>query len=131
MSQLIAVSCRRTFFILSLLFGFGFSATVSAALSDAQEARINAMLAALGKQHSLIFVRNGSDHTAAEAESHLRLKLSKTRKRLDTAEQFIDKVASKSSISGAPYEVKIPGQESEKAAVFLHRLLEKTDAENT
>ena len=56
------------------------------------------------------FIRNGSEHNAADAESHLRLKLSKTKKRLSTAEQFVDKVASGSSISGKPYQVKLPAK---------------------
>lgn len=129
MSSLITVYLRRALFICSLLLGLGFSTAAPAALNEAQEARVNAMLTELGKQSTLTFVRNGSEHSASEAESHLRLKLSKTRKRLNTAEQFIDNVASKSSISGTPYEVRIPGQSSEKADVYLHALLKKTDAE--
>ncbi len=38
-------------------------------------------------------MRNGDEHTCYEAVSHLRLKLGNTRNRIDTAEQFIDKVA--------------------------------------
>lgn len=49
------------------------------ALSPQEEARVENLLTAVGKQEQLIFIRNGSEHNAAEAESHLRLKLSKTK----------------------------------------------------
>lgn len=81
---------------------------VYAKLTAHEEARINAMLEGLAQKKDLIFVRNGDEHTCYEAVSHLRLKLGNTRNRIDTAEQFIDKVASSSSITGKPYIVKIP-----------------------
>lgn len=62
-----------------------------------------------------------------EAVSHLRLKLGNTRNRIDTAEQFIDKVASSSSITGKPYIVKIPGKSDENAQPYLHALIAETD----
>ncbi|WP_318365827.1 YfeK family protein [Enterobacter sp.] len=97
-----------------------------AKLNSHEEARINAMLQALSKKQNLIFVRNGSEHNCEEAVSHLRLKLGNTKNRIDTAEQFIDKVASSSSITGKPYLVKIPGQPDETAKSFLDKLLKET-----
>ena len=85
------------------------------------------LLTAVGQQEQLIFIRNGSEHNAAEAESHLRLKLSKTKKRLSTAEQFVDKVASGSSISSKPYQVKLPGKDPVDAKIYLTELLAETD----
>ena len=72
-------------------------------------------------------MRNGDEHTCDEAVSHLRLKLGNTRNRIDTAEQFIDKVASSSSITGKPYIVKMPGKSDENAQPFLHALIAQTD----
>ncbi|BBU82113.1 hypothetical protein EIMP300_35130 [Escherichia coli] len=88
---------------------------------------INAMLEGLAQKKDLIFVRNGDEHTCDEAVSHLRLKLGNTRNRIDTAEQFIDKVASSSSITGKPYIVKMPGKSDENAQPFLHALIAQTD----
>ena len=102
-------------------------ATPAFALSDREEARVEAMLAALEQSKDVVFIRNGDEHTAAEAASHLRLKLSKTRNRLDSAEQFIDKVGSSSSISGRPYLVREPGKGERTANVFLHELLRQAD----
>lgn len=98
-----------------------------AKLSPHEEARINAMLTALAQKQDLTFIRNGDAHNCEEAVSHLRLKLSNTRNRIDTAEQFIDKVASSSSISGKPYIVKIPGKSDENAKRYLHALIAETD----
>lgn len=66
-------------------------------------------------------------HNCEEAVSHLRLKLGNTRNRIDTAEQFIDKVASSSSITGKPYIVKIPGKSDENTQPYLHALIAETD----
>ena len=98
-----------------------------AKLNAYQEARINAMLDALAQKKDLIFVRNGDAHTCEEAVSHLRLKLGNTRNRINTAEQFIDKVASSSSITGKPYIVRIPGKSDENAQPYLYALIAETD----
>lgn len=97
------------------------------ALTPQEETRVDNLLVAVGKQEQLLFIRNGSEHNATEAESHLRLKLGKTKKRLKTAEQFINNVASKSSITGTPYQVKLPGQAPVDAQVYLTQLLAETD----
>ncbi|EOC3059563.1 YfeK family protein [Cronobacter dublinensis] len=109
-----------------LLLCMLFTAPLFAKLNAHEEARIAAMLSALGEKKDLTFIRNGSSHNSEEAVSHLQLKLSKTRNRLDTAEQFIDKVASTSSISGQAYIVRINGKE-ETAQAFLHQLIAETD----
>jgi hypothetical protein len=102
---------------------FALLPTLAQALPVQEEARINALLSALEQRSGLVFVRNGDAHSAAEAVEHLRLKLSRTRDRLETAEQFIDKVASSSSLSGKPYLVREPGKSEQKAGDFLHELL--------
>ena len=112
--------CLRLLVLLIAILAF---ATPAFALSDREEARVEAMLAALEQSKDIVFIRNGDEHTAAEAASHLRLKLSKTRNRLDSAEQFIDKVGSASSISGRPYMVREPGKGERPANAFLHELL--------
>lgn len=98
-----------------------------AKLNAHEEARIDAMLNALAQQKDLTFIRNGDAHNCDEAVSHLQLKLGNTRNRIDTAVQFIDKVASSSSISGKPYIVRIPGKADENAQIYLHTLITETD----
>lgn len=113
--------------ILCAVMGLLLTLPAFAKINAYQEARINAMLDALAQKKDLIFVRNGDAHTCEEAVSHLRLKLGNTRNRINTAEQFIDKVASSSSITGKPYIVRIPGKSDENAQPYLHALIAETD----
>jgi len=55
------------------------------------------------------FYRNGTWHDPIAAQAHLRDKYELARNRINTAEEFIERVASQSSISGQPYEVKCNG----------------------
>ena len=47
--------------------------------------------------------RNGKSHDAIQAADHLRLKLRRGKKYADTAEHFIERLASKSSWTGKSY----------------------------
>jgi hypothetical protein len=51
------------------------------------------------------FERNGSVHSSTDAASHLALKYERGERYVDTAEDFIDRLATKSSWSGKPYWV--------------------------
>ena len=53
-----------------------------------------------------IFIRNGGEHPAQEAREHLEMKYNHVKKRIHTAEDFIDKIASKSSLSRKQYTVR-------------------------
>jgi hypothetical protein len=54
------------------------------------------------------FYRNGNWYDSVAAQQHLRTKFEyfAARKDIETAEDFIDKAASKSSLSGHSYEVR-------------------------
>ncbi len=56
-----------------------------------------------------IFIRNGGEYQAKEAREHLEMKYNHVKRRIKTAEDFIDKIASKSSLSGRQYEVRCDG----------------------
>lgn len=77
------------------------------ALSPAAQDEIDQLLSRLGTS-GCQFKRNGSWHTAKKAQSHLRRKLDYLidRDAVASAEQFIERAASKSSRSGKPYLVK-------------------------
>lgn len=68
------------------------------------------------------FHRNGGDHAAADAADHLRLKYSRGKRYVSSAEEFIDRLASESSWSGDPYTVTCNG-ETRRSAEWLHRAL--------
>jgi hypothetical protein len=50
-----------------------------------------------------VFIRNGDKHSAKEAADHLATKVKRADKKRLSAENFIAKIASKSSQSGDPY----------------------------
>jgi hypothetical protein len=68
------------------------------------------------------FIRNGSDNNSEEAADHLRLKYGRGKRHVDSAEQFIDRLASESSWTGKKYTVNCNGQISESGR-WLHRAL--------
>lgn len=69
------------------------------------------------------FVRNGDAHDSADAADHLRLKYDRGGRYADTAENFIDRLASGSSWSGKPYTVTC-GEVTEPSGEWLHRALD-------
>jgi len=93
------------------------------AVTASEQLRIDALLTAIDRESSLIFIRNGSEHTAQEAVSHLKLKLRRAGDRISTAEEFINHLATGSSFSKKPYLVRHPGREPEPAGPYFHRLL--------
>ena len=56
------------------------------------------------------FERNGSLHSSTDAASHLALKYQRGERYVDTAEDFISRLATKSSWSGKPYWVICAGE---------------------
>ncbi|HCH7936606.1 TPA: DUF5329 domain-containing protein [Providencia rettgeri] len=113
-----------------VLFLSVFVTTQALALSPEEKIRTESLLAELGKQQNLTFTRNGTEHSATDAESHLRLKLRKTEKRLNTTEQFIDNVASKPSVTGEEYQVKDAQGNVFPANQYLHDLLKNSVDKN-
>lgn len=55
------------------------------------------------------FVRNGQEYGGQMAVAHLRLKWFRAIKEVKTAAVFVDKIGSRSSLSGQPYYVKVNG----------------------
>jgi hypothetical protein len=83
------------------------AASSAAPLSPAPRAEIDGLMARLSAS-ACAFNRNGSWYTAAEAAPHLLRKLQYLEERglVESAEQFIDRAASSSSVSGRAYQVR-------------------------
>ena len=79
---------------------------------------INSLIDSVGAS-GCAFVRNGKSHTAQDAADHLRMKYRRGKKYAKDAEQFISRLASKSSMSGRSYFMKCDGEEPQKAADWL------------
>lgn len=96
----------------------------SAAPTAKAQREIDGLIAALGDS-GCEFERNGSWHDAKTARAHLQKKYDYLRKRgmADTAESFIERGASKSSMSGKPYRVRCPGKAVDSAAHWFEQRL--------
>lgn len=108
-------------FAKALLFcGLWLASTPSfAAPPPAAEKEIGQLMEALSRS-GCQFQRNGSWYGAAEARAHLQRKYDYllNKGKVDTAEQFIRRAASESSMSGRAYRVKCQGREQEASAWF-------------
>lgn len=82
------------------------------------------------EQSDCTFIRNDKSHSAGEAADHLRMKYRRGRWAVDNAEQFISRIASKSTLSGTPYRVQCAQDEAELTGDWLaERLAEYRAAE--
>jgi hypothetical protein len=70
------------------------------------------------------FERNGTEHDSVGAADHLRLKYSRGKRYVNSAEQFIDRLASESSWTGKKYTVTC-GDTTEPSGEWLHRALDQ------
>lgn len=94
------------------------------ALSTSARAEVDALLSRLA-QSGCRFQRNGEWHGAAKAREHLERKLAylERRGRLESAEQFIEQVASGSSVSGEAYRVQCGKAPAVTSAAWLRAQL--------
>jgi hypothetical protein len=88
-----------------------------------EEDKIEQLISAIAELQGATFIRNGAEHTAAEAADHLRMKWRAAGDEIATAEQFIEAIASKSSTSGQPYQIRMADGEVMEAGEFLRKRL--------
>lgn len=106
--------------LLSLLLLGTVAMPVRAEPPPQAQREIEQLIQALGAS-GCQFQRNGKWYPAADAQAHLRRKYDYLRKRdlVATAEQFIERAGSQSSMSGKPYQVRCPGQAAVSSADWL------------
>ena len=114
------------FVLLLLLLGLTLPSSLSAR-EPREERRIEHLLHAIGSLPGAVFIRNGSEYDAPAAEKHLRQKLSYAGERLKTAEQFIEYCATRSSVSGQPYKIRLADGRTVESAAFLRARLAEFD----
>ncbi len=90
-----------------------------------EDEKIEALLAYVAGQKDVQFVRNGSTYESATAVKFLRGKWDKQKADVKTVDDFIAKVASKSSTTGLPYRIRFKdGHEIDCADFLRARLVE-------
>ncbi|MCY4745736.1 DUF5329 domain-containing protein [Pelomonas sp. UHG3] len=106
--------------LLALPLALLLQAASAAPLPAVARAEIDALLARL-QASGCEFNRNGSWHAGAEARAHLLKKLDVMAGRglVASAEQFIERGATSSSMSGQPYRVRCAGQAPVDSAPWL------------
>jgi hypothetical protein len=101
----------------------------AAPLPPAARAEVDALLGRL-QASGCEFNRNGSWYAGAEAKAHLLKKLDylEGKDLVKTAEQFIERGASGSSMSGKPYLVRCAGKAPVESAKWLTAELQQVRA---
>jgi hypothetical protein len=84
-----------------------------------EEEKITRLIALVAASDGVTFVRNGDEHTAKDAAEHLKRKLDAAGGKVTTAQQFIEEIASRSSISGEPYRIKLPDGREQSSQQWL------------
>jgi hypothetical protein len=119
---------RRIVLVGAVASALGLAAAVAqAAPTEAERARIERLIAFVGRQTGLKFVRNGSAYSPADAARFLRGKFDKMGEHVNTAQQFIDEIASRSSTTGQAYQIRFADGRSVSAAQFLGDELQRMD----
>jgi len=115
---------RRWSTVLGLIVAVGILPGARAAPPAIAQAEINYLLGFI-ESSGCEFYRNGSWYDSKKAQVHLRYKYEAlaASARIDTAEDFIDKAATKSSLSGQSYEVRCGGSTPETTSEWLRREL--------
>lgn len=92
--------------LVALVFGsLAFDAFASAPAPNGPQ-EIEYLISSVESMQGVSFVRNGVSYDPKRAANHLRHKLKIAGSNVKSAEDFIRLCASKSSISGKPYELK-------------------------
>jgi hypothetical protein len=66
-----------------------------------------------------VFIRNGKEHEPEEAYKHMKRKGDYYAKKIDSAEEFIEYSATKSTISGKKYTIRLNSGEEVVAQDYL------------
>jgi hypothetical protein len=105
---------------LLLLLACAAAAAFAGPLPSAARAEIEGLMSRL-EASGCEFSRNGSWHTAAEAKAHLMRKFGylEDRGAVQNAEQFIERAATASSMSGQPYLVRCANGATTPSAAWL------------
>ncbi|TGN08723.1 DUF5329 family protein [Leptospira ilyithenensis] len=119
--------------ITSVLFLAMFASSLSAECKTpfTEEQKIESLIIAVQKLDG-VFIRNGEEHGAKKASEHLRYKLDSAKKSFFapdpkdwTAKLFIEKVASKSFLSGEVYRIKWKDGKTLTSQAWLEAELKK------
>jgi hypothetical protein len=100
-----------------------FSGTVNAQ-NNIEKRKIEFLISSIENLKGAKFIRNGTEHTGKEAAEHLRMKLQNALA-VQTADDFIRLCASKSSITGKPYMIRLSNGKTIKSEEYFREKLKE------
>ncbi len=100
----------------------------SAGRDAREQKRIDFLIDNLAKLPGAVFIRNGTEYKAVDAQHHLRQKLNYAGERVKTAEEFVKYCASQSSMSHRPYRIRLGDGRTVETATFFAEQLKEFDA---
>ena len=116
---------RRNFLVsMTTLTVFG---AATAAPPPHEHARIEKLIRFVETQQDMKFIRNGTEYSCTEAGKFLRGKLESMGKDVASARDFIERIASRSTMSGKLYHVKFADGRTMPAGQFLGEELKRLD----
>ncbi len=108
--------------LLSRVLACALAGSLPAAAASAADTEVEALLQFVGAS-GCSFNRNGTTHDSAEAEAHLRRKYAYAENRIGSAEEFIDRLATRSSMTRREYSVSCPDGRTLSSADWLYAQL--------
>lgn len=121
---------RRRFlgiWLLSICGLAGSAVSSAAAPPPHEQTRIDKLIRHVETQKGMTFIRNGTEYSCDDAARFLRRKMDSMGTDVTTAREFIDRIASKSSMSGKPYHVRFSDGRLIPAAQFLGEELKRLE----
>lgn len=106
---------------LTLVFSSGLAS--AADLPTLEQKKIEALIFGVEQMADAVFIRNGKNYDAPVAAEFLRRKWKSRWSEVNSAADFIDKVASCSSRTGKPYTIRWPGGRERSSAEFFRAQL--------
>jgi len=98
------------------------------AMPAAERDRVERLISYVESHTDVAFVRNGTAYDSKDAATFLREKMNAMGDRVTTAQQFIEQIATRSSMSGEPYMIRHPDGRTEHSAKFLGDELKRMNA---
>ena len=91
-------------------------------LAHTMDDEINYLISLVGES-GCTFIRNGKRYLGRDARAHLNSKRRRNAHLFDSAEEFIEMIASKSSMSGELYLISCKGKDQQTAGEWFTALL--------
>jgi hypothetical protein len=88
-----------------------------------EKKKIAMLISSIEPLKGAVFIRNGAEYDGKKAAEHLRLKLKNAGSKVQTADDFIRLCASKSSITGKPYMIRLSNGKTIKSEEYFREKL--------